>query len=84
MDALRIVPVHPAERRWLEIFDCLLGAGSGQSPKEFGLVLVIHRPCQDVTIAVADGPSRWSRPDFSEAFAKSNRRKLAARVTVTL
>lgn len=69
MEALRIAPVHPAERRELEIFDRLPRSRPGGSPDEFGLVVPVDRLGQLIVETVAHVPNRRGRPDLREPFA---------------
>lgn len=42
MEALRVVPVHPAEGRELEFLDLSPGARACGPADEFGLVVTVH------------------------------------------
>ena len=48
VEALRVVPVHPAEGRELENFDGLPRLGACGASDEFGLVVAVHRLGQGV------------------------------------
>ena len=83
MEALRVVPVHPAERRELEILDRLPWPCACGSADEFGLVVAVHRLGQGVVVAVPDGSNRRRGADFREAFAVANGGELRPRIAVT-
>jgi hypothetical protein len=48
VQALGVVPVHPAERRELDFFDGLPRAGAGRAADQLGLVVAVDRLSQRV------------------------------------
>ena len=77
MKTFGVVPMHPAERRELDIRDGLPRSLTGPAD-ELGLVEAVHGFRERVVVAVTDRTDRWLRAEFSEAFAVTNARELAA------
>ena len=82
VEAFGVVPVHPAERRELDIGDGLPRPLTGPTD-ELGLVEAVHRFRERVVVAVTDRPDRRDRAEFGEAFAVTDARELAAGIGVT-
>ena len=55
VQALGVVPVHPAERRELDVLDGLPRAGAGGAADQLGLVVAVDGFGQGVVELVADG-----------------------------
>ena len=82
VEAFGVVPVHPAERRELDVLDGLPGSLSGPAD-ELGLVEPVDRFGERVVVRIADGTDRWDRADLGESFAVADARELAAGIGVT-
>jgi hypothetical protein len=62
VQALSVVPVHPPERRELDLLDCLPRAGAGGAADQLGLVIPVDCFGQSIVIAVADRSDRRVAP----------------------
>src|SRR5664279_2099016 len=80
VQALGVVPVHPAERGELDLLDGLPRAGAGRSADQLGLVVAVDGLGQRVVIAVADRSDRRDRADLREPLAVANGRELRSGV----
>ena len=83
MESFRVVPVHPPQRRELEVIDRFPRPRFRGPAHKLSLVIAVHCLSERVIVAVANGPDRGRRPDLGEAFPIANGRELTARVAVT-
>jgi hypothetical protein len=83
VEALRVMPVDPSERRELNVRDGLPRFALLRGPvDQLGLVEPVHRLRQRVVVAVADGADGGDCADLGESFTVTDARELAARVRV--
>jgi hypothetical protein len=71
-----VVPVHPPERRELNLLDCLPRAAAGGAADQLGLVVAVDRLGQGIVIAVTDRSDRRGRANLREPLAVADGREL--------
>jgi len=82
VESLVVMPVHPTQRRELDLLDRLPRPGAGRAADELGLVVAVDGFRQSVVKAVADGADRRGGADLGEPFAVADRGELRAGVAV--